>query len=146
MGEGSNINKVQLKSTYLDVSSQDTQIYIGHNSTSAINFVDGHASRSSFLKMGLGTVSIGEGLGVDKTIIGTKIVDMKNVSTAKVGSLTIMDASVNKQYMSMKNGEVIIGNNKGSPSNVISVQDENADDRTSSGITITAVGGVNVSS
>ena len=57
-----------------------------------------------------------------------------------------MDASVTKQYMSMKNGEVIIGNNKGSPSNVISVQDENADDRTSSGITITAVGGVNVSS
>ena len=91
-------------------------------------------------------MNIGEGLGVDKTIIGTKILDMTNVSTAKVGSLTIMDASVNKQYMSMKNGEVIIGNNNGSPSNVISVQNENADDRTSSGITITAVGGVNVSS
>ena len=37
LGEGSNVNRLKFQSEFLDTSNQDTKIYIGHNSTSALN-------------------------------------------------------------------------------------------------------------
>eukprot|EP00505_MAST-04D_sp_SCG-Rhode-Island_P001556 Stramenopile-MAST_4_protein_1556 len=93
LGEGSEISKTKIKSDVLDVSSQNTKIKIDANSSAAIDFVSGASTTSSFLRMGIDTISLGLGNGVQTTQIGTPILDMHNVKSMKVDAFKIIGSN-----------------------------------------------------
>ncbi len=89
LGEGSAVSKTKFMSNILDVSSQNTEINIGANSSRSLDFVSGSSATSSYLRMGIDTISLGLGSGIEKTIIGTSNVNMKNVSSLEVSNFKI---------------------------------------------------------
>ena len=144
LGEGSNVNRLKFQSEFLDTSNQDTKIYIGHNSTSALNFVDGPASKSSFLKMGIDTITIGEGGGIDRTIISTNTLDITNVSIVELNALDIIDQNSNQRYIKMRNKEVIIGDDMAENSNFIRVKNDDVNMHSINTIGLNAVNSISI--
>ena len=144
LGEGSNVNRLKFQSEFLDTSNQDTKIYIGHNSTSALNFVDVPASKSSFLKMGIDTITIGEGGGIDRTIISTNTLDITNVSIVELNALDIIDQNSNQRYIKMRNKEVIIGDDMAENSNFIRVKNDDVNMHSINTIGLNAVNSISI--